>query len=105
MLDRLSLLLGSRELLGKVLDGTAEKAGLGYGIVKQTSPLGLTHIGQVQPEMSLLDHSCGHHQTQGARGHLRRSESEVGGGAQLIEEPWVCPTLVHVTEHLGLVDL
>ncbi|XDV31949.1 hypothetical protein PO909_002866 [Leuciscus waleckii] len=105
MLNRLSLLLSGRELLGKVLDRTAEEASLGYGGVEQTSPLGLPHISQVQPQVSLLDHSCGHHLTQGACGHLRRSESKVGGGTQLIKEPQISPALVHVLEHLGLVDL
>ena len=105
MFNGLSLLLSSRELLGKVLDCTTEEASLGYGGVEEPGSLGLPHIGQVEPQMSLLDHTSGHHLTQGACGHLRRPEGKVGGGTQLIEERWVRPPLVHVTQHLGLVDL
>ena len=60
MFNRLSLLLGGRELLGKVLDRTAEEAGLGKGGVEQTGPLGVPHFRQVQPKVTLLNHASGH---------------------------------------------
>jgi len=84
--------------LGKALNRTAEKADLGYGSVKQKGPSDTLHFRQVQPQ------NGGHHLIQGAHGHFRHSESKVSGGAQLIEEPRVSPALVHVREHLGVVD-
>ncbi len=58
VLDRLSLLLCSQELLGHVLDCVAEEAGLGHGGLEE--PNFVPHVDQTQPEVALLDHKCGH---------------------------------------------
>ncbi len=84
VLDRLSLLLCCRKLLGTALDSVAEKAGLWHGSIQELYLLLLLHVSETQPEMALLDHKHGHRTTQRLCGHLRRSEREVRRSTQLM---------------------
>ncbi len=84
VLDRLSLLLCCRKLLGTALDSVAEKAGLWHRSIQELYLLLLLHVSETQPEMALLDHKRGHRTTQRLCGHLRRSEREVRRSTQLM---------------------
>ncbi len=84
VLDRLSLLLCCRKLLGTALDSVAEKAGLWHGSIQELYLLLLLHVSETQPEMALLDHKRGHRTTQRLCGHLHRSEREVRRSTQLM---------------------
>ncbi len=84
VLDRLSLLLCCRKLLGTALDSVAEEAGLWHGSIQELFLLLLLHVSETQPEMALLDHKRGHHTTQRLCDHLRRSEREVRRSTQLM---------------------
>ncbi len=84
VLNRLSLLLCCRKLLGTALDSVAEKAGLWHGSIQELYLLLLLHVSETQPEMALLDHKRGHRTTQRLCGHLRRSERKVRRSTQLM---------------------
>ncbi len=73
VLDRLSLLLYRRELLGEALDGVAEQPSLGDGGVEKACLVDVLHLCQVEPEMALLDHHGGHRLPEGLRRDFRRS--------------------------------
>ncbi len=105
MLDRLGLLLYRRELLGEALDGVAEQPSLGDGGVEKACLVDVLHLCQVEPEMALLDHHGGHRLPEGPRRDFCRSKSEVSRRAQLLHQPRVGTTLVHLFERLGLVNL
>ncbi len=105
VLDRLGLLLYRRELLGKALDGVTEQPCLGDGGVEKACLANVLHLYQVEPEMALLDHHGGHRLPEGPRRDFRRSWSEVRRRAQLLHQPRVGTTLVHLFERLGLVNL
>ncbi len=81
VLDRLGLLLYRRELLGEALDGVAEQPPLGDGGVEKAC----------LPEGPCCD--------------FRRLWSEVSHRAQLLHQPPVGTTLVHLFECLGMVNL
>ncbi len=83
MLDRLSLLLCSRELLGHVTGCIAEEASLGHRNLKEPNFVGCPYVNQTQPEVTLLDHKCGHRMTQRLCHNLRRSWREVRSGTDL----------------------
>jgi hypothetical protein len=55
VLNRLRLLLCRGKLLGKVFHSVAEEAGLADRGVEEPHFVGLTHVCQVQPQVSLLD--------------------------------------------------
>ncbi len=80
VLDRLGLLLYRRELLGEALDGVAKQPSLGDGASRKRA-------------MSTSFISA------------RLSQSEVSRRAQLLHQPWVGTTLMHLFERLGLVSL
>ncbi len=105
VLDRHGLLLYRRELLGEALDGVAEQPSLGDGGVEKACLVDVLHLCQVEPEMALLDHHGGHRLPEGPRRDFRRSQSEVSRRAQLLHQPRVGTTLVHLFERLGLVNL
>ncbi len=66
---------------------------------------GLTwHLCQVEPDMALLDHQSGHRLPKGLHRDFRRLEGEVSQ-TQLLHQPRVGTTLVHLFQCLGLVDL
>ncbi len=58
VLDCLSLLLCSRELLGHVTGCVAEEASLGYRNLEEPN-----FVNKTQQEVALLDHKCGHRTT------------------------------------------
>ncbi len=58
VLDCLSLLLCSRELLGHVTSCVAEEASLGYRNLEEPN-----FVNKTQQEVALLDHKCGHRTT------------------------------------------
>ncbi len=60
VLDCLCLLLHHRELLGKALDGVAEKPRQGDGDIEKACFVNVLHVCQVEAEMALLDHHGGH---------------------------------------------
>ncbi len=105
VLDRLGLLLYRRELLGEALDGVAEQPSLGDGGVEKACLVDVLHLCQVEPEMALLDHHGGHRLPEGPRRDFRRSKSKVSRREQLLHQPRVGTTLVHLFERLGLVNL
>ncbi len=105
MLDRLGLLLYRRELLGEALNGVAEQPSLGDGGGEKACLVFVLHLCQVEPEMALLDHHGGHRLPEGPRRDFRRSQSEVCRRAQLLHQPRVGTTLVHLFKRLGLVNL
>ncbi len=73
MLDRLSLLLYRRELLGKALDGVTKQPRLGDGGVKKVCLVYVLHLCQGEPEMALLDHHGGYRLPEGPSCDFRRS--------------------------------
>ncbi len=105
MLDRLSLLLCSRELLGHVLDCVAKEAGLGHRNLEEPNFVGIPHVNHTRPEVTLLDHKCGHGTTQRNRGDLRRSEREVSCGSELFQNFQIVTTLVQVPQCYSLKNL
>ncbi len=97
VLDRLSLLLCSRELLGHVTGCVAEEARRGRrgqsGILFRCP-----YVNQTQPKVALLDHKCGHHTTQRPCHNLRRSWHEVRCGTELFQNFRIVTTPVHVPQ-------
>jgi hypothetical protein len=96
VLNCLSLLLHCRELLGKALDSVAEQPSLGDGCVEKACFVDVLHLGQVEPEMALLDHKSGHRLPEGPRRDFRRPKGEISRRAQLLHQPRVGTTLVHL---------
>ncbi len=92
VLDRLSLLLHCWELPGKALDSVAEQPSLGDGSVEKACFV-----------------ACSARLSQRWRSWTTRlhplPEGEVSRRTQLLHQPWVGTTLVHLFQCLGLVNL
>ncbi|XDV28642.1 hypothetical protein PO909_031873 [Leuciscus waleckii] len=85
----------SKFLNSPISHRVAEEPTLGYGGVQELTLVKLLHISQGEPQVSLLE----------ARPRERAVTFEVRRRTQLLQHPWVCTTLLHVTERFGLVDL
>ena len=92
----LSLLLYCRELLGTALDSVAAQASLGDGSVKKVHFVNVSHLDQAEPEMALLDHQSGHRLPEGCVMTSVARKGEVSQRAQLLHQPRVGSTLVHL---------
>ncbi len=94
VLDRLSLLLCSRELLGHVTGCVAEEASLGYRNLEEPNfvsvPMSTRH--------SQVDHKCGHRTTQRPCHNLRCSWCEVRCGTEFFQNFRIVTTPVHVPQ-------
>ncbi len=99
VLDRLSLLLCSWELLGQVISCVAEEAIWDTGTLRNRL-CQRPYVNQTQPEGALLDQKCGHRTTQRPCHNLRRSWREVRCGTELFSElpdrnhPRACPSVL-----------
>ncbi len=88
VLDCLSLLLCSRELLGHVTGNASPKRPVWDTGTLRNRLCWRPYVNQTQPEVALLDHKCGHRTTQrpaitfvarGARSGAVRSSSRTSG--------------------------
>ncbi len=95
VLDRLGLLLYHRELLGKVLAVSPNSPAWEMGALRKHA-LSTSFISARLSERWL---------PEGPRCDFRRSKSEVSHHVQLLHQPRVSTTLVHLFECLGLVNL
>ncbi len=97
VLDRLSLLLSSRELLGHALDCVAEEASLGHRALEEPNfvdiPMSTRHS-----QVTLLDHKCGHRTTQRPRWptSLARGQKWYKALSELLDRdhPRACPPVL-----------
>ncbi len=87
MLDRLTLLLCSPELLGHVT-----------GCVAEDELCLCPYVNQTQPEVALLDHKCGHCTNQRPCHNLRRFWCEVRYGTELFRNFRIVTTPMHVPQ-------
>ncbi len=97
VLDRLSL-------LGKALNNVAEQPSLGDGSFEKAYFVNILNLFQVEPDMVLLDHQSGLRLPEGLQHDFRHPEGEVSQ-TQLLHQPRVRTTLVHLFQCLDLVDL